>query len=81
MTGKGYQSMVTERRTHGGPLHAVRSKRELAEHIGEAHLLDGRVHRVVSPPFSGRVRWARAELENTHAAMHDPKVYDAEVAS
>ncbi len=63
--------MVTERRTHGGPLHAIRTKWELARHVGEDHEgPDGRIHRVTYPDRQGRYRWSREELESTHAAMH-----------
>lgn len=64
--------MVTERRAaHGGPLHAIRSKAELARHVGESHELRNGVHRIVSPDAKARARWSREELESTHRAMHD----------
>lgn len=63
--------MTTERRAHGGPLHAIRSKADLARHVGEDHESpDGRIHRIVSPDAKVRYRWTREELESTHAAMH-----------
>ena len=64
---------TTERRAeHGGPLHAIRSKRDLAEHVGEEHqLTDGSRHRIVSPDAKARYRWSREELESTHRAMHE----------
>ena len=63
---------TVERRGHGGALHVVRSKDELAAHIGEPHVLpDGSTHRVVSPDARRLARWSRQELEQTHAAMHE----------
>ena len=63
---------TVERRAHGGALHVVRSKGELAAHIGEPHVLpDGSTHRVVSPDARIRQKWSRQELEQTHAAMHE----------
>lgn len=57
---------------HGGPVHQVRTKAELARHIGEAHVdVDGRTHRVAWPAASTRARWTLQELETTHADMHE----------
>ena len=59
-------------RDHGGVLHTVRTKADLAAHVGEAHVMpDGTVHRIVHPALASRRRWTRHELESTHAAMHE----------
>jgi len=61
---------------HSGPVHHVRGKRALAEHIGEEHTApSGNVRRVIYPPMHVRQRWLREELERTHAEMHqeDPR--------
>lgn len=56
---------------HGGPIHEVRSKADLARHVGEDHEgPDGRVHRVAWPAASTRARWTREELEATHRGLH-----------
>lgn len=57
---------------HEGPVHAVRSKRDLAEHVGEEHRGPaGQILRVVFPDARGRSRWTLEELERTHAGMHE----------
>lgn len=57
---------------HGGPVHQVRNKAELARHIGEDHVdVDGRVHRVAWPSAGSRARWSLQELTMTHADMHE----------
>lgn len=62
---------MTATTAHGGPLHATRSKADLARHVGEYHVgPDGRIHRIVKPDAKVRYRWTRAELESTHAGMH-----------
>jgi hypothetical protein len=61
---------------HTGPVHHVRGKRALAEHIGQEHRNGhGVIARTVWPDVAIRARWSRDELERTHAEMHqeDPR--------
>ena len=61
---------VERRPEHGGVLHHVKTKADLARHVGEDHVVDGRVHRIVHPDARTRYRWSREELEQAHGAMH-----------
>ena len=57
--------------THGGPVHDVRSKHDLAEHLSERHLgSDGHVRSITFPTASELRRWRREELDNEHRDLH-----------
>jgi hypothetical protein len=62
---------VTGPHNHGGPAHTVRTKAELARHIGDCHTTsDGTVTYTAWPPLHERLRWTRDELERAHQEMH-----------
>jgi hypothetical protein len=68
---------------HGGKVHAVTSKAELAEHIGREHVgPDGRYRSTAYPPVAERRRWRRDELEQAHADLHGTDAaWDAQFAA
>jgi hypothetical protein len=56
---------------HGeGPVHSVKGKAALNEHLSEWHTHAGRTRRVESPPVAQRRRWTLDELYASHRELH-----------